>query len=129
MILRRFGVEASYEDVHRELGTPPSGASMLSLRELARRRGLACEGWRLTPAEIDTMPLPALVLLRRSHYAVVEDRAASGAIVLVDPSFGRLTLSRRKFVSLWTGETLLFAQPGAAGAPPGTLLSFGRRIR
>ena len=129
MVLRRFGVDASFEEVRRELRTPPTGASMLSLRELARRKGLACEGWRLTARDVDAMALPALVRLRSRHFAVLERRTAGGDLVLLDPARGELVLSRRTFASLWTGETLLFAQPGAAGTPRGPPPSLPGRMR
>ncbi len=118
MIFDRYGVRADYEQIRNRLQTRASGTDMLNMRELAREEGLASEGWRLAPHDLPAIPLPAILLVRRNHFVVVE-RVDSDRALILDPARGRLRLSCRKLLCLWHGETLLFYKPGAAPDRPG----------
>jgi ABC-type bacteriocin/lantibiotic exporter with double-glycine peptidase domain len=74
---------------------------------------LLCEGWRLAPQDLRSIPLPAVLLLRRRHFVVVERVDAKDGIFLLDPVRGRLRVSMRKLLSLWQGETLVFGRNGS----------------
>ncbi len=113
MIFDRYGVRADYEQIRNRLQTRASGTDMFNMRELAREEGLASEGWRLAPRDLPAIPLPAILLVRRNHFVVME-RVDSGRALILDPARGRLRLSWRKLLCLWHGETLLFYKPGVA---------------
>ena len=115
MVFRHFGVPAGYDEVSRALGTSETGATMLALRELARARGLRSEGWRLGPGDLASIPLPAILLLGRRHYAVLQERSGTGDLVLLDPGRGRLVVTAPALYAIWTGEALLFGTPEGGG--------------
>jgi ABC-type bacteriocin/lantibiotic exporter with double-glycine peptidase domain len=55
--------------------------------------------------------MPAVLLLRRDHFVVVE-KVDPRDVLILDPARGKLRLSWRKLLSSWHGETLLFYKPG-----------------
>jgi ABC-type bacteriocin/lantibiotic exporter with double-glycine peptidase domain len=118
MIFNRYGIHAEYGQLLRRLQTSASGTAMLNMREVARAEGLVCEGWRLAARDLPSIPLPAVLLLRRDHFVVVDRIEPDHALVL-DPARGRLRVSWRRLFSSWHGETLLFYKPGEVPARPG----------
>ena len=114
MILASHGVRVEYEELQRSLAAKSAGTTMQAIKDAAERRGLACSAWRLAPRDLDSIPLPALVLLQPAHFAVLDGCVPGGECSLRDPSRGRLSVARVRLVSRWGGETLLFRPPGGA---------------
>ncbi len=112
MIFNHFDVSMEYRLLWQRLQDAPEGATMLSLKEVAEAEGLICEGWRLAPPDLLEIPLPAVLLLNRSHFAVVTHADPAKGIEILDPVRGRLLVSTRRLVSVWNGETLLFHKQG-----------------
>jgi len=111
MIFDRNGIKADYAEILRRLQTSTLGTAMLNMLDLARKEGLHCEGWRLAARDLPSIPLPAVLLLRRNHFVVL-DSMDRNHVLLLDPARGRLRVSWRKLLSSWHGETLLFYKPG-----------------
>jgi predicted double-glycine peptidase len=107
MVFDHYGLVRPLEAWQREAIDRPEGSSMLRLLEVARKWGLRAEGWRVTPADLDTIPLPAIALLNRHHYVVVEARAGAGQLIYADPALGRVKMDRRLFLRRSQGEMLL----------------------
>lgn len=123
MVFTHFGIPTTYAEIRQQLATPPSGATMLSLRNLALQKGLLCEGWKLTIGDLRNVPLPAIVFILGNHYAVLTAFSDASDLVILDPARGRLRIPVRRFQTIWAGETLLFHKPGGVpnrwfGAPP-----------
>jgi ATP-binding cassette subfamily B protein RaxB len=116
MVFSHFKMASDYEDLARVLGVNPEGTSMLRLKRAAEARGLLCRGWRLTTRDLPAIPLPAILLLRRNHFVVLDSYSPGACLVIRDPARGRLQLSMRKLESIWGGETLLFTKPGKDSA-------------
>jgi len=114
MVLNHYDIPMEYARLLEQLRIGPEGATMLNLKQLAESEGLRCEGWRLAPQDLPAIPLPAVLLLRRSHFVVVERVDAKDGILLLDPVRGRLRVSMRKLTSIWQGETLVFGRAGTA---------------
>lgn len=108
MIFDHHQIAIAYDELLARLGNSPAGASMLSMKQLSEAKGLRCEGWRLKFEDLRRAPLPAILLLNRNHYVVLDSFTASGEPLLRDPARGRLRLSPRKLRSIWKGDTLLF---------------------
>jgi predicted double-glycine peptidase len=117
MIFSHFCIPMDYGLLLQHLGTGPEGTTMLSIRQVAVAAGLRCEGWRLSPRDLPIIPLPAILLLRRSHFVVVERVNAAEGILILDPVRGKLRISVQKLLSVWKGETLLFSKPGMDADP------------
>lgn len=114
MILNDFDIPITYEELHAELHTPTTGASMLSLRNMARRKGLLSEGWDVGIHDLHRIPLPALGLVNRGHFVVIAGFSDEDHVEILDPARGKLQMPIHKFASIWSGETLLFHKPGGA---------------
>jgi ABC-type bacteriocin/lantibiotic exporter with double-glycine peptidase domain len=84
---------------------------MLKLKHNAEAEGLLCAGWRLSARDLAGVPLPAILLLCRNHFAVVGQADSEKGFVILDPVCGRLCISPKRLASVWNGETLLFADP------------------
>ncbi len=113
MIFDHFGIDSSYDDLLHGIDTGArAGASMLTLKQLSENRGLRCAGWRLAAEDLRSIPLPAILLLRRQHYVVLRSVSANGDALLLDPARGRLRVPFRRLCSLWGGESLLFYSRG-----------------
>ena len=112
MIFDSFGVAADYELVRARLRMESRGTTMLCLKEAAETFGLLCEGWRLAPQDLPALPVPAILRVRGGHFVVLAAMDAAQGTVILDPARGRLRVSRRRLLSIWAGETLLFAKPG-----------------
>jgi ABC-type bacteriocin/lantibiotic exporter with double-glycine peptidase domain len=109
MILDHFGNPVDYRRLRRQLPIGPEGTTMLSIKRLAEAHGLLCAGWRLAIPDLLSAPLPAVLLLCRKHFVVLQ--SLQKAAIILDPVRGRLRVPARRLVSLWHGETLLFGLP------------------
>lgn len=111
MILDRFRIPVEYGALRERLPIGPEGTTMLSIKRLAEARGLGCEGWRLAIQDLPAIPLPAILLLRRKHFVVLETVRSEQCLTILDPVRGRLRISAGKLRSVWNGEALLFCRP------------------
>jgi ABC-type bacteriocin/lantibiotic exporter with double-glycine peptidase domain len=115
MVFDRLGIPMEYGRLLQRLQPGPEGTTMLRIKEAAESEGLRCMGWRLSFRDLTEIPLPAVLLLRRRHFVVLEGAEAKTGIYILDPVRGRLRLSARKLRSIWEGETLLFCLPKTNG--------------
>jgi ATP-binding cassette subfamily B protein len=113
MVLDHFQIGISYEEVVQELGTQAKGTTMLQIQDFARSRDLVCRGWRIGTNNLTEIPLPAILLIRPNHFAVLSAIDRAGRVLLKDPARGMLTMPVRRLQSMWQGEVLLFSKPGA----------------
>jgi len=118
MIFDHYGIQADYGCLLQRLEINARGTAMLNMKKLANAEGLDCEGWRLASRDLPAIPLPAVLLLRRDHFVVL-DQFQSGHALILDPARGRLRLSLHKLLASWHGETLVFHKPGAHRDRPG----------
>jgi hypothetical protein len=108
MVLREMGEPRRYEALRAEFRLKPGGASMADLKLAAERYGLAAEGWLYSPADIRSIPLPAIAFVHGNHFVVLETVETGGSVVVLDPARGRLRVSGSHFRWIWNGETLVF---------------------
>ncbi|MEE9166384.1 MAG: cysteine peptidase family C39 domain-containing protein [Candidatus Neomarinimicrobiota bacterium] len=101
-----YGIGASIEKVKTFVGTMENGTSMLKLKQMAELKGLSAEGWIYMWEDFRKIDLPAIVLLRSNHYVVVESIPNERELILIDPAIGRMMISQREFLRIWSGETL-----------------------
>ena len=48
MAFEHFGIASTVKEIEEQVGLTERGSSMLALKEMAERKGLRVEGWRLT---------------------------------------------------------------------------------
>lgn len=108
MVLDHFGIQSSLDELRSLSHQKTRGTTMLTLKEVAERKGLHVEGWHFTFDDFQRAPLPALVWVHRVHFIVVTHISADGRVEALDPSLGHLSYSRSNFQKIWGGDTLVF---------------------
>jgi ABC-type bacteriocin/lantibiotic exporter with double-glycine peptidase domain len=109
-------------------GTAALGVSLDSLRSVlqVRRRGLSfaelrtivegqgghAAGWQLQFSALSGMAMP-LIAQWPDHFVVVDSVTTSGEVIVRDPAFGRMRMSRGAFLGIWTGRVLEVFAPYA----------------
>ncbi len=107
MVLDRFEIKYSKEELIRLAGVEPHGTTMRGLQRAFEAKGLRADGWRLTYDALQTAPMPAIVLFNQDQYGVIIRFADAGGLIMLDPRWGRLYWKRDEFMMSWKGEVLL----------------------
>jgi len=114
MVFQHHGLRVPLEELEKQMLDKPTGTSMLCMKRVAERYGFRAEGWHLTAADFERIPLPAIALWDRKHYVVVESRAGRHLTIL-DPATGRWTIRTGRFVDDCNGEALLLWRSSQSG--------------
>lgn len=107
MAFDHFGIASTVKEIEEQVGLTEGGSNMLALKEMAERKGLSAEGWRLTLEDFVGSMKPCLVFLNGDHFALVDSVSHAGVVFLRDPARGKLRIPMMKFPALWSGETLV----------------------
>lgn len=139
ILLAHRGVAVPAAQLRAECRVGRDGASAADLLRAAARHGMAGRGARVRAADsadlstgLRRFDLPAIVLLGRGHFVVVESVRANGSVDVNDPGRGRHVMPAAAFAAEFGGVVLAF-QPGTGGVrrspstsgPPG----WARRVR
>ena len=112
MVLESHGIDRSLGDLERDLRVRSGGVSMLMLKEYAERSWLKAQGWKLSPEDLLPLPKPAILFVHKHHYVVL-DSVATLTLMLRDPGFGRVEMTKEQLQTVWNGEALSFrVRPG-----------------
>jgi NHLM bacteriocin system ABC transporter peptidase/ATP-binding protein len=131
MILAHHGRWAPLRELREACGISRDGASALDIVNAGRRYGLEGKGHVGDLSELDGLAMPAIVWLRRSHFAVLEG-ARDGAYHLNDPDGGRYTMGADEFAANYSGAALTFTKTDAfrrGGHPFSVRRSLAERLR
>ena len=109
MIFDRYGISSTVEEIGRTVRLTGSGASMLSLKQMAELKGLHAEGWRLTLADLARASFPVMLFVHDDHF-VVADSIYNNIVFIRDPAIGRIKMETCNLPKIWRGETLIVAQ-------------------
>ena len=101
-----YGIESTLEEIKAIIETKEQGSSMFGLKEMAELKGLKAEGWKYSWIDFQQVVLPVIAFVRENHYVVVELISNDGSLIIVDPAYGRIKISQKKFKKIWNGETL-----------------------
>jgi ABC-type bacteriocin/lantibiotic exporter with double-glycine peptidase domain len=112
MILGYHGRKTRVAECRERLGIGRDGANALQISRAAKSYGLRTRSYSLEPAALRDVRLPAIVHWRFNHFVVLEKWTPNG-VVIVDPAFGRRTVTADEFDSGFTGVVLVL-EPGAA---------------
>ena len=125
-VLENQGKENAAADLMSLVPLSDNGFSMRMLRDLAANWGLMLEGRVISPAEIQAIPLPAIVQIEgrsegdRGHFWVLE-KLTGDVLEIRDPQLnGLFTQTLAEFSREWNGRVLVFHQGASL---PGRLLA------
>ena len=110
MVLRYYGKAVSVQDVRETSGVDRDGTSARAILAAARTYGLRARGASLDAAKLSALPAGSILHWKFSHFVVFE-RLRRGVVDIVDPAFGRRSVSMEEFGGAFTGVVLLF-EPG-----------------
>lgn len=106
MVLSSLGRGTSISEVWKYLPETADGATLRDLIGAATSFGLRLRAFRLPADQLDELPTPFIAHWEQRHFVVVERVEAHG-VVLADPAFGRMRLTRERFAECYSGTLLL----------------------
>ena len=124
MVLAQRQRYVSLSTMRVSCGISRDGATARDLVTAAADYGLVGEGHLGDPAKLNNLPMPAVVWLRRSHFAVLEG-AAGGKVWINDPAAGRYTWTVQEFLRNYSNAALTFTPDAtfAKGGRPYSLIA------
>jgi ATP-binding cassette, subfamily B, bacterial len=108
MVLSYFGRSTSVAECREFLGIGRDGVSAHQIAEGARRHGLRVKAFKVEPAGLASLEMPAIAHWSFNHFVIVE-RWSPKTVHIVDPAVGRRTLSAAEFDTNFTGVVLTLA--------------------
>ena len=100
-----FDGETGLAELRRMAVPSGRGESLLELRNLAERIGLAARGVKVGVDAIRQLAIPAILHWDMNHFVVLE-RVTPGGIVIMDPAAGRVTVPWTDVDRSFTGVAL-----------------------
>ena len=123
MVLAHYGRWVPLEELRVLCGVSRDGSKALNVVKAARRLGLQAQGKRLEPADLASLPVPAILFVNMNHFVVFEGVTPRG-FQINDPAGGRRTVPADEFDGMFSGLVLAFT-PSAdfrhGGAAPAIL--------
>jgi ATP-binding cassette subfamily B protein RaxB len=95
----------SLADIRRMSPDSGRGETLLDLRDVAERMGLAARGLRVSLDALPALATPAILHWDMNHFVVLEQVTSSG-IVIMDPAAGRVTVPWSEVDKSFTGVAL-----------------------
>jgi predicted double-glycine peptidase len=97
----------SADSLRRLTRTEARGTTLTDLASAADEAGLRVFSVHWDSADLQMLPLPALVWVEQSHFVVVARRVRDDSVEVHDPAAGRYTMATDQFARLWSGEALI----------------------
>jgi len=107
IVCRHFGKAISLAGIRQLVHTSVDGTSLKALCHGANELGLAARAVKASPANLDQMPLPAIIHWEGNHWVVAYD-VDQGHVRISDPGTGRRRIPRDEFAEKWSGYAALF---------------------
>ncbi len=112
MILGYFGRKTRIAECRDVCSPGRDGVNAQIIAKAARQFGLSVRAFSLQHTDFSAIALPAIIHWNFNHFVVLE-RWSPRQMTIVDPAFGRRTVSAREFDQRFTGIVLI-CTPGPA---------------
>jgi len=109
MVLASMGRFEPLDTLRAAAGVTRDGASAISIMRAAQQYGLETEPRRGEVADLNGIPVPAIVWVNRSHFVVLEG-AHRDTFFVNDPARGRYSLSTEEFSEIYSGAAMSFSK-------------------
>jgi ATP-binding cassette, subfamily B, bacterial CvaB/MchF/RaxB len=100
-----FQGEQTLIDVRRLAAHGGRGETLLEIRNIAERMGLAARGVRLEPGGLKVLAKPAILHWDMNHFVVL-DRVTRNGVIIMDPAVGRVEIKWTQVNTSFTGVAL-----------------------
>jgi ATP-binding cassette subfamily B protein RaxB len=104
-ICEYFRGEVDLVDIRRFADHGGRGETMLEIRNIAERVGLAARAVRLEPHSLAALAKPVILHWDMNHFVVLE-RTTRDGIIIIDPAAGRVTVEWSEVNRSFTGVAL-----------------------
>ena len=107
---------AAAEARARGANVQQQGFSMLEIRQVAGRGGLAAAAFRLEPEELPRVRIPVITRIKINgfdHFVVLKE-TYGGRVYVADPFYGNTTYRLSQFRHMWSGVVMGFARRNQA---------------
>lgn len=131
MILAYYGKWLPLEQVRSDCGVSRDGSSAKNVLKAARAYGMKAAGYRMEPAALRNIVLPAIIHWNFNHFVVLSG-FKKNKVVLNDPARGIVEVSMEEFDKAFTGIVLQFEKTGSfkpEGRPKSVLQFAGKRLK
>ena len=115
MILAFYGKAVRIDDLRASLGGGREGTTALSLLNVAREYGLRGRGVRVEVDDLKYLPPGCILHWDFSHFVVLE-RVGGRGVEIIDPAFGRRSVTIAELRRSFTGAALVL-EPGETFQP------------
>jgi len=123
MILAAYGHHAPLSELRQECGVSRNGVNATGIVTAARKHGLEADAVRCEIADLQRIPLPAILHWEFNHFVVLESITGRGAVIL-DPALGRVELTASHLSDAWTGVAIVCVPGEHFALRPKSLPSF-----
>jgi len=118
MVLAHYGRWVPLEELRVLCGVSRDGSKAINVVKAARNLGLKAQGKRLEPADLASLPVPAILFVNMNHFVVFEGVTKQG-FQINDPGGGRRTIPADEFDGMFSGLVLAL-EPSDDFQPGGT---------
>lgn len=108
MIMASYGCRVSLHEIRERFGVVRGGSSLLQLITISSGYSMKSKAYRADVDELRKLPLPAIAHWENKHFVVIE-KVGKHKVTIVDPSFGRRTLSLVEMREKYSGHILCLA--------------------
>lgn len=111
MLLRYYRSNESLSSIRNELSVGRDGLQISDLHDYLKKRHFETHIYRVSTEHLTELPLPAIAYWQKKQFVIIE-RITKKQITIVDPAFGRLSMSLDDFNAAYSG-VIMTAEPTA----------------